>query len=142
MLRAFLLSLAMLFVMPVLAHAAVSADDEKAIDVKIDSFFSTVQKGDTKGAYDAFMSPMMSEQPQTMRNFIAITDQVVSFFGGPFTYEKVQESELGSRLVYRKYLLLNDKAPYVATFTMYRTSKGWVCQGLYMRDLTQDDFQP
>lgn len=142
MLRTILFSLAMLIATPVLAHAAISADDEKAIDAKVGSFFTSVQKGDTKGAYDNFMSPTMSEQQQAIRNLIGITDQVVSFFGGPFTYEKVQETELGSRLVFRKYLLQSDKAPYVATMIMYHTSKGWVCQGLYLRDLTQDDFQP
>lgn len=142
MLRTILFSLVVLVAMTPLAHATVSAEDEKAIDAKIASFFTTVQKGDTKGAYDAFMSPMINDQPQTMRNFVAVTDQVISFFDGPFTYEKVQESEVGSRLVYRKYLLLSEKAPYVATITMYHTSKGWLCQSMYLRDLTQDDFQP
>jgi len=60
MLRTILFSLAMLFAMPVLAHADVSAEDEKAIDTEVGSFFASVQKGDTKGAYDDFMSPTMA----------------------------------------------------------------------------------
>jgi len=140
MIRAFMLSLAMLFAAPVIAHAEITAADKAQADQVVDAFFKGLNDHKTEAAYGAFMLPLVSEQQEMMAKLITVTDQVVAYFDKPFKTEKVAESTLGDNLISRKYIMYNDKSPYVVTMVLFRTTTGWRCQTVQLRDLTADDF--
>ena len=124
---------------PLMAAAEVAPEDSKQIDQVAGTFFDALNAHKTEEAYAGLMLPLISEQQAAMRNLYGITDQVVAYFDKPFKYEKVEERTLGSRLVYRKYVLYNDKLPYVVTTVFFKTTLGWKCQRIYLADLTDQD---
>lgn len=144
--RNFVLAIMAFFLLPVMAQAQVksqvTAADHAQIDARVETFFASWQTNNIREGYEAFMVSMVNEKEDYLVKLTDTTAQVVEFFQGPFSYEKVEENVVGSNIVYRKYVLLNDRAPYVVTITMMRTSKGWLGQAVHLRDLTQEDVQP
>ncbi|ESQ81315.1 hypothetical protein [Asticcacaulis sp. YBE204] len=128
--------------LPLSASAEVSAADSKAIDQAFDGFMVKVNAKQYDEAYTTFMLPLISEQAQLQRNLVGLTKQVAEYFVEPIKYEKVEENALGSNLVYRKYILFNDRAPYVVAVVMFRTTQGWKGQHITLRDLTPDEVAP
>jgi hypothetical protein len=139
MLRALLISMTLVLALPAMAQAAVTPADRQAINVKADAFFFTLNQGKTAQAYDAIFLPIIRNQPETVSGLVTQTDQILAFFAAPFRHELVEEKTLGNNLVYRKYILLSDKVPFVVTMVMYRTQAGWLCQNIQLRDLKVED---
>lgn len=129
--------------MPVAAAAAdIASEDTKAIDKAFETFMADVNAHNYDRAYENFMLPLIADQPQLLRNLVGLTKQVAEFFVEPIKYEKVRESSLGSRLIYRQYVLYNERAPYLVTLVMMRTDAGWKAQHITLRDLSPDDVAP
>jgi hypothetical protein len=124
---------------PLTAIAEVTPADSKQIDQLADGFFTKLNEHKTEEAYADLMLPLVNEQLAAMRNLYAVTNQVVTYLEKPFKYEKVEESSLGQMLVYRKYIIYNEKLPYVVTMVLFKTSAGWKCQRINLADLSYED---
>lgn len=136
------LIISLLFLMPVTAMADISESDSKQIDQAFAKFIQSVNAGKDEEAYSEFMLPSISDQGAALRNLVVLTKQVREYFAGPLKFETVAENQLGNQLIYRQYIVYNDKGPYVITTVMFKTSAGWKCQNIALRDVAPDDVAP
>jgi hypothetical protein len=141
MIRAFILSLAMLFAAPILAHAAVSAADQKTIDDKVDTFFNGLNAGKTEEAMTTIFLPRMTDKKLEMQNLAGQTDMAVKYAGTPVKWVVMEQNELADMLVYRKYLVYSDDMPFKFTFVFFKTSKDWFAQSVNFADLSISDVE-
>ncbi|ESQ93666.1 hypothetical protein [Asticcacaulis benevestitus] len=141
MLRAFILSLAMLFAMPTLAHAEVSEADKKAIDVKVDAFFNGLNAGKTEEAMVTIFLPRMTDKKLELQNLAGQTDMAVKYAGTPVKWVVMDQNALADMLVYRKYLVYSDDMPFKFTFVFFKTSKGWFAQSVNFSDINPSDLE-
>jgi hypothetical protein len=141
MIRAFLLSLAMFFTVPVLAHAEVSAADQKAIDAKVDTFFTGLNAGKTEEAMTKIFVPRMADKKLELQNLAGQTDMAVKYAGTPVKWTVMDQNELADMLVYRKYLVYSDDMPFKFTFVFFKTSKGWFAQSVNFSDINPGDLE-
>lgn len=141
MLRAFLLSLAMLFAVPVLAHAEVSAADSTEIDTKITAFFTSINKGDTRPAFEKLFLSRVSDKKQEVDNLINQTGLAIAYLHSPVKWDLAEQKEMGKVLIYRNYIVYSDEMPMKFRFVFFKTSKGWQAQSVFFNDVAISDFE-
>jgi hypothetical protein len=139
--RAFLLSLAMLFAMPVLAHAEVSAADSTEIDGKVAAFFTSLNQGDTRPAFEKLFLPRVSDKKQEVDNLINQTALAISYLHGPVKWDLADQKEMGKVLIYRNYIVYSDEMPMKFRFVFFKTNKGWQAQSVFFNDVAISDFE-
>lgn len=140
MLRAILISLAVILALPVTAMAEVTAADLKAIDTKVDIFFKTANQGKTTEAFTAFMLPETANEPDLISQLAGTMDQLRTYYEVPFEYDLIKTTTAGNRLVVRDYIIYTDKVPYFIRVSMFKTSTGWFGQYVTMKDLKPEDI--
>ncbi|CAL4866187.1 hypothetical protein MMA231_00425 [Asticcacaulis sp. MM231] len=140
MLRAFILSLAMLFDMPVLAHAEISAADKKDIDAKVDAFMTGVSAGKTLEAANAIFLPRLTEKKVELQNLASQMSLAVSYAGGPLKWAVMQETQSADVLVFRQYVAYGTELPLKFNFVFFKTPKGWFAYNVFFSDIAASDI--
>ena len=140
MLRSILLSFILLFTVPFVAHAEISAADSADIDGKIQLFVQGVNASKTKDALYALFVPKAKEKSDMMNTLVVQLDNAVNYTGRPLKVEMVEQKELGAHMIYRRYIMYSNDIACKLDIVFFKSSAGWLAQSLYFNDLAIDDF--
>lgn len=140
MLRSILLSFVLLFTIPFAAHAEVSAADSADLDGKVHTFIDGVNANKTQDALYGLFVSKAKEKSDMMNTLVVQMDNAVNYTGRPLKLEMVEQKELGTLLIYRRYIMYSNDIACKLDIMFFKTSAGWKAQSLWFNDIVADDF--
>jgi|GEM_PF-6156220 len=141
MLRTFILSLFAFLCLHTAATAEITEADRKQIDQKVDTFFMHFNEGDMDATYKGIFIEGVYDNPNIIKNLINQTKTIYEYYSSPVKWVLSKENTEADILIYRTYIILNDKAASRLRIVYQKTSKGWYVNALLFSDITVLDAE-
>ncbi|MFT4090752.1 MAG: hypothetical protein QM645_08475 [Asticcacaulis sp.] len=141
MLRSLIISLCAFFCLHTVAVAEITAADKKQIDQKVSTFFTHFNSGDLEVMYKDVFMPAIHDNPNLLKNLINQTKSIYEYYQSPIKWSLVEENTEGSVLVYRNYIMHNDRGASRIRFVYQKMSQGWYLHSLLFSDITVVDAE-
>ena len=131
MLRTLLILAALAISAPVAAQSAQPSPPSAIAD----TFFKTIQDGDTAKAYgDIWRGTMMQKKQADVENLIAQTDALLKMYGSVIGWELIKDEPVSASLDERTYLVRTANGPIFFKMQFYRAETHWIVSFFSLAD--------
>jgi len=130
---------AFLVLVPILSPIGAFAAETSIPELKAQTFFSGVIKGNINKAYDELFqgSHLLTQKPDSVDVVKEQTAKLRPLYGEAIGFELMEEAKMGKSVVRLVYLLKLEHHPIIWEFYFYKPADHWVVANIKFNDQFQ-----